>query len=237
MNAPAIPLLELVDASRRYDSADGGPSLEVLRRVSLSIHTGQTVAILGPSGSGKSTLLNVIATLDRPNTGRVLFRGEDVQQRSENELAALRNRSIGLVFQSHHLLPQCTAVENVLIPLLAGANPAEMKEANNRAQQLLERVGLGTRLNHRPAQLSGGERQRIALVRALIRQPVLLLADEPTGSLDRASANAMGNLLRELATEQQMAMVLVTHSVELAARMQRAFELRDGVLVPAGDLT
>jgi lipoprotein-releasing system ATP-binding protein len=189
------------------------------------------VAIVGPSGSGKSTLLNLLGTLDAPDSGSVWFEGRDLTGLSPKELATLRNRRIGFIFQNHHLLPQCTVLENVLIPTLAEQRRAP-EEAVARAGQLLDRVGLGHRIDHTPGRLSGGERQRTAVVRALINQPALLLADEPTGALDRASAGEITRLLTELNLKDGLTLIVVTHSAELAGLMSRAVELRDGQLVP-----
>src|SRR5262245_11885358 len=224
------PLLKLVEVSKSYDALDAAQSVQVLQNISLDIGRGESVAIIGPSGSGKSTLLNIIGTLDRPSSGRVTLDGQDLDQLSEEELARVRNEQIGFVFQAHHLLPQCTVLENVLVPTLARKDRQSRDTAVERGRQLLERVGLGGRLSHRPGQLSGGERQRVAVVRALINQPKLLLADEPTGSLDHASAVELGRLLVELNREQQVTLVLVTHSTELAARMGKIFELNEGKL-------
>jgi ABC-type lipoprotein export system ATPase subunit len=188
------------------------------------------MAVVGPSGSGKSTLLNIIGTLDQPNQGQVLLSGEDVSHLDEATLAAVRNRRIGFVFQAHHLLPHCTVLENVLVPTLPIKDAAERRAAEPRALKLLDRVGLAGRLAHRPGQLSGGERQRVAVVRALINEPMLLLADEPTGALDRSAAQHLGQLLVELNREQGVTLILVTHALELAARMEKMFELRDGRL-------
>jgi lipoprotein-releasing system ATP-binding protein len=203
--------------------------LTILNGVRLAMRRGDALAVTGPSGSGKSTLLHILGTLDRPTTGTVGLLGEDPFARSDAALAGFRNAKIGFVFQDHHLLPQCDVLENVLIPALAGAGagPAE----SQRAMQLLERVGLKNRISHRPAQLSGGERQRVAVCRALINQPVLLLADEPTGNLDRSNAEAVGDLLLELNRVHQTLLVCVTHSGELAARFPRRAELVDGRLV------
>lgn len=218
-------LLALQNVAKSYES------IEVLHDVSLQLGEGDSVAIVGPSGSGKSTLLNLMGALDRPTTGHVLFDGQDLAAQTDNELAALRNRKIGFVFQLHHLLPQCTIMENVLIPAMA--NPAaNMDDLLSRAERLLDRVGLKQRQTHRPGQLSVGERQRTAVVRALINQPKLLLADEPTGSLDRAAAENLGQLLVDLNREETVALVVVTHSTELAKRMSHVFELRDGGLSP-----
>lgn len=189
------------------------------------------MAVTGPSGSGKSTLLYILGTLDKPSSGEVQLDGRNLFLLNERQQAEYRNRNVGFVFQDHHLLPQCTVLENVLIPTLAG-DGAGLEEVA-RAKSLLERVGLGERMEHRPAQLSGGERQRVAVCRALINQPVLLLADEPTGNLDRASAEAVGTLLLEIAREQNTMLLCVTHSSELAARFPRHDELRDGKLVTA----
>ena len=187
--------------------------------------------MVGPSGSGKSTLLNVIGALDRPTSGSVRLEGRALSGLSDDELADLRARRVGFVFQLHHLLPQCTLLENVLAPTLV-APPADRSAAPDRARALLARVGLASRLSHRPGQLSGGERQRAAVVRALINRPALLLADEPTGSLDHHGAEDLADLLVELNAEQQTALLLVTHSAPLAARMARTYQLRDGGLTP-----
>lgn len=223
-------LLELQNVSKRYDSPSGSESVEVLKGISLSIAPGDSVSIIGPSGSGKSTLLNIMGTLDKPSEGRVMLAGEDLGALDEDRLARIRNRQIGFIFQAHHLLPQCTVLENVLVPTLAaqdGRNPAE---EDARARKLLERVGLGRRLSHRPGQLSGGERQRVAVVRALINEPKLILADEPTGALDRASAQNLGELLVDLNQEMGVALIVVTHALELAKRMRKVLELKDGTL-------
>ena len=217
-------LLELKGVSKDY--GDGA----VLREVSLRLGSGEAIAIVGPSGSGKSTLLNIVGTLDRPTFGTVFFDGADVSRLSAAEIAVLRNRQIGFVFQLHHLLPQCTILENVLLPTLAVAAKGRNDEARTRAERLLERVGLGPRKLQLPGQLSGGERQRAAVIRALINQPRLLLADEPTGSLDRASAENLRNLLVDLNRSEGVALIVVTHSLELARGLDRIYEMRDGSL-------
>jgi ABC-type lipoprotein export system ATPase subunit len=244
-------LLELTDVTKRYDSPDAAGAVAVLNGVILAVARGESLAIVGPSGSGKSTLLQIIGTLDQPTGGRVMLAGRNLSQLDDVQLAAVRNRQIGFVFQSHYLLPQCTVWENVLVPTLAesgrtrhsvraasqgnddGAHgvtrPTETAQA--RALRLLKRVGLGERMNHRPGQLSGGERQRVAVVRALINQPELLLADEPTGALDHVSATALGQLLVELNREEGVTLIVVTHALELARRMGRVMELKDGLLV------
>ena len=216
-------LLELRGITKRYDGADD----KVLAGVDLSVAAGESVAVVGPSGSGKSTLLNIMGTLDFPSTGQVMLEGQDVSSLDEKQLSELRNSRVGFVFQLHHLLPQCTILENVLVPALIKGDVAA---AEQRGRELLERVGLSHRLTHRPGQLSGGECQRVAVVRALINQPALLLADEPTGSLARAASDSIGDLLAELNREQGVAMVTVTHSTALAERMGRVLELRDGML-------
>lgn len=206
-----------------------GEPLVVLRGVSLELATGQNLGVLGPSGSGKSTLLSIIGALERPSGGRVTLDGADPFQLDEPRLAAFRNRRIGFIFQDHHLLPQCNVLENVLVPTLAtGATTADDVE---HARTLLDRVGLAERLEHRPAELSGGERQRVAIARALVRRPTLLLADEPTGNLDRSTAQSVADLLLELQRQEQTMMIVVTHSLELAGRLQRRAELDAGRLV------
>jgi ABC-type lipoprotein export system ATPase subunit len=223
-------LMELRNVSKRYESPEGD-GVEVLRNVTLQLGGGEAVAIVGPSGSGKSTLLNIIGSLDRPTSGEVLFEGRDLTKLDEAQMAELRSRQIGFVFQLHHLLPQCNILENVLMPTLTAPAELQTKETVERAERLLERVGLGKRTGHRPGQLSGGERQRAAVVRALVNRPKLLLADEPTGSLDHASAEGLGQLLVELNLEEGVTLVVVTHSTELAGRMGKMFELKDGKLV------
>ena len=222
------PLLQLENISREFPSAENGEPLRVLRGLSLEIGPGESIAIVGPSGCGKSTLLNIIGTLDQPTTGKVTLDGQDLNTLDGNSLAALRNREMGFIFQSHHLLPQCTVMENVLVPTLAHGQATATDE--ERGRRLLERVDLGNRLAHRPGQLSGGERQRVAVVRALINQPKLLLADEPTGALDQATADKLGQLLLELNQEENVTLITVTHSADLANRMARTLELLDGQL-------
>ena len=226
------PLLKLASVTRRYDAPGKPEALTVLAGVSLEIARGESLAIVGPSGSGKSTLLQIMGTLDRPTSGSVTLDGRELGALDELQLASVRNRQIGFVFQSHYLLPQCTVMENVLVPTLACADAALRDGAGGRAERLLERVGLGQRKSHRPGELSGGERQRVAVVRALINQPQLLLADEPTGSLDHASALQLGQLLLELNREEGVTLVLVTHALDLARRMGRVMGLTDGQLKP-----
>jgi ABC-type lipoprotein export system ATPase subunit len=225
--------LKLQDVSKSYDSVLNAPPVRVLDAVSLEVEAGESLAIVGPSGSGKSTLLNIIGALDRPSSGQVFFQGEDLGKWNERALAAFRQRRLGFVFQAHHLLPQCTVLENVLVPALAAPQtPAGRQNALDRGGRLLERVGLGARRDHRPGQLSGGERQRAAVVRALINQPQLLLADEPTGALDRAASEGLSRLLLELNTEEKVTLILVTHAPELADRMKRRCRILDGRLEP-----
>jgi ABC-type lipoprotein export system ATPase subunit len=223
-------LLELKNVVKHYESP-GSMGPQVLKGVDLRILPGETVAVVGPSGSGKTTLLNIIGALDRPTSGRVQLEGADLASLKEEELSHIRNRKIGFVFQLHHLLPQCTVLENVLVPALVDGDASAIRQKADRAHRLLERAGLGDRLEYRPGHLSGGERQRVALVRALINSPQLLLADEPTGSLDRSGSDRMADLLVELNREEGTALIIVTHAENLAERMDRLFELRDGLLV------
>lgn len=211
--------------SKDYPTRSG--PLSVLRDISVELNRSEALAVIGPSGSGKSTLLHILGTLDRPTAGKITLEGTDPFTLPEPQLADFRNRRIGFVFQDHHLLPQCSVLENVLIPTLVGERSTD---ALPWAKQLLERVGLAKRLEHRPAELSGGERQRVAIARALIRKPLLLLADEPTGNLDRTTANVVGDLLLELHGEQQTILVCVTHSAELAARFPKRMEMNEGQL-------
>lgn len=230
MTASSPPLLKLEHVAMRYEAIAGQDTPPVLEDVNLTVEAAESLAIVGPSGCGKSTLLNIIGTLDRPTAGRVLLEGEDLSTLDDDGLARIRNRRIGFVFQEHHLLPQCTVMENVLVPtLVSDTDPAD---ARDRAADLLGRVGLGDRLHHRPGELSGGQRQRVAVVRSLINQPALLLADEPTGSLDRAAAENLWQTLLELNREQRVALIVVTHSAELAKQMHQVLELRDGRLHP-----
>jgi lipoprotein-releasing system ATP-binding protein len=221
-----MPKLVAENVTKEYPTR--GEPLVVLGGVSLAMDAGQTAAILGPSGSGKSTLLSILGTLEPPSGGRVLLDGVDPFRLGERALAGFRNRRIGFVFQDHYLLPQCSVLENVLVPAVA-AGPLR-PETLDRARMLLERVGLGGRLDHRPAELSGGERQRAALARALLLAPDLLLADEPTGNLDRRTADRVGQLLVELQADEPRMVIVVTHSPRLAALVQRQFELDQGML-------
>jgi len=221
-----MPDLTVEHVSKSFPTR--GEPLVVLRDASLALAAGQNAAILGPSGSGKSTLLFIIGTLDAPSSGSVRLNGTDPFSMSESQLAEFRNRHIGFVFQDHYLLPQLTVLENVLVPALAEGSPPPA--TIERARELLSRVGLAERLEHRPAELSGGERQRVGVARALLLKPALILADEPTGNLDRASAASIGELLIELPRQEQAMLLAVTHSLELAQRFERRFELLDGKL-------
>jgi lipoprotein-releasing system ATP-binding protein len=223
-----MAFLKLENVCKSYDSVLNGPPVRVLDGINLGMEAGESAAVVGPSGSGKSTLLNIIGTLDAPTSGRVLLQDQDLAALNEKELAGVRNRKLGFIFQAHHLLPQCTVLENVLVPTLASSDSSHRQSAAERGRRLLERVGLGQRLEHRPGQLSGGERQRVAVVRALINQPQLLLADEPTGALDRAAAEELARLLLELNREEGVTLILVTHAPDLAARMKRVFQIQDG---------
>jgi lipoprotein-releasing system ATP-binding protein len=223
-------MLELVHVAKRYDSPGDKQGLSVLKDITLKVQPGRSLAVVGPSGSGKSTLLNIMGALDHPTGGQVLFDGQDLAVLGEKELAQIRNKQIGFVFQLHHLLPQCTVLENVLVPTLADKKRPTMKEVSDRAEHLLERVGLKEFLLYRPGELSGGQRQRVAVVRALINNPKLLLADEPTGSLDKDSSENIAELLVELNKSEKVTLIVVTHSLGLAERMGQVMELSDGLL-------
>ena len=223
---------------KRYGTA--GPAREVLKDATLRVDSGKSLAIMGPSGSGKSTLLNIVGTLDTADSGSIDIFGQNPFTLNEKQLALFRNQTIGFIFQAHHLLPQCSILENVLLPTIVAKHatrhpvPLPQEERENsaaRARRLIERVGLTARMHARPGNLSGGECQRAAVVRALINGPRLLLADEPTGSLDRASAEAIGALLAEIVREEKAALIAVTHSPELARKMDAVLELRDGTLL------
>ncbi len=203
--------------------------VKVLAGVSFEMKGGEALAVTGPSGSGKSTLLHLIGTLDSPTSGKIEINNQDISSFSETELAKFRNQKIGFVFQDHHLLPQYSVLENVLIPSLAFKNNGEDK--GDRAAILLEKVGLSNRITHRPAELSGGERQRVAIARAMINSPNVLLCDEPTGNLDRKIAASVADLFFELHRDENNILIVVTHSVELANRFERRFELQEGKCV------
>ena len=223
-----MTILEAADVVKSYRGGDGG-TLHILNGVTLAVARGEMVAVVGASGAGKSTLLHVLGALDRPTRGTVRIAGEAIEGRSDEELAALRNRKVGFVFQFHHLLREFSAVENVAMPLRIGG--VGEREAAARASELLARVGLSGRMHHRPSELSGGEQQRTAVARALVTDPAVLLADEPSGNLDHMNAEKLHALFAELARDLEIAMVVVTHNRSLAARADRALLLEDGRLV------
>jgi lipoprotein-releasing system ATP-binding protein len=222
------PVLEARDLVKSYRGGDGG-LIAVLDGVNLTVSRGEMVAIVGESGAGKSTLLHVLGALDRPSAGSVVLAGEAVEGLSDDELAAVRNRKVGFVFQFHHLLREFTALENVMMPLRIGGVAEE--EARRRAERLLDRVGLARRMHHRPSELSGGEQQRTAVARALAVDPAILLADEPSGNLDHMNSERLHDLFAELARDLEIAMVVVTHNRSLAARADRTLLLEEGRLV------
>ncbi len=223
-------LLELINISKKYDSPSGKAPVTILNNISLQVEQGEAIAVVGPSGSGKSTLLNIMGALDKPTSGSVNFDGNNLAEMSENELAHIRNMEIGFIFQLHHLLPQCTVLENVLIPTIPQIKKKSNEEFINRAKKLLEEVGLENHFDYFPAQLSGGEQQRVAVVRALINQPKMILADEPTGSLDQTSANNLGQILIDLNKAENVTLIVVTHSHDLAERMDTVYNLHNGRL-------
>ncbi len=227
-------MIELVDVTKTYGEPGGSGAVSVLKGITLKIEAGRSVVVVGPSGCGKSTLLNIIGGLDHPTSGRVLLEGHDLAGLDDRELARIRNRQIGFVFQLHHLLPQCTVLENVLIPTLAEGDDSSRGEVRRRAEALLARVGLADRLSYRPGELSGGQRQRIAVARALINRPKLLLADEPTGSLDESTSKSIADLLAELNRDEGVTLVVVTHARELASRIGPMMELSGGLLNDRG---
>lgn len=224
-------IVELDNIRKYYETPGNGIRREVLRGVSLQISRGDSLAIVGPSGSGKSTLLNIIGSLDSSSLGSVKYHGEDFANMSEKQLAVIRNQSIGFIFQDNHLLPQLNLIENVLVPVLPQTDRIARQKAKSRAMELLDSVGLADRINQRPGQLSGGECQRAAVVRALINEPELILADEPTGSLDQETAEQMGNLLASINRDHNVALVVVTHAIELAQKMSAVYSLEKGILV------
>ncbi len=223
----ASPSISLDVSGVHKHFATAHDRIEVLRGISFRLAGGDSLAITGPSGSGKSTLLQIVGTLDEPSSGTVEINGSEPFSLPEPELARFRNSTVGFIFQEHYLLPQYSVIENVLVPTLAYPT-SDAKAVREHALELIERVGLSHRLEHRPAELSGGERQRVAVARALVNRPSLLLCDEPTGSLDQATAGAVGDLLGELHSDDSI-LIVVTHSLELAERFGRRFELREGL--------
>lgn len=221
-------MISVQNLSKSYQTP--GETIQVLTDLNLTLDPGDTASIVGPSGCGKSTLLNLLGALDRPTSGSIIIDGQDIASFTDPQASAFRNHSLGFIFQQHHLLPQLTVLENVLIPRLAGdwSEPASTTE--QRARQLLETVGLSHRLNHLPWQLSGGEKLRTAVARALINQPKLILADEPTGSLDPTSTETIADLLLTLNQTQNVTLIVVTHNPDLARRMAKPFELKSGKL-------
>jgi ABC-type lipoprotein export system ATPase subunit len=223
-------MIELRNVTKTYGEPGTPGCVEVLKGISLTITPAQSMAIVGPSGSGKSTLLNIMGALDQPTSGQVLWEGKDLASLGEKGRAEFRNRQVGFVFQLHHLLPQCTALENVLVPTLAKKAGGSQEANLHRAKDLLAKVGLADQMSRRPGELSGGQRQRVAVARALINEPKLLLADEPTGSLDERAADGIADLLKELNFTQGLALVVVTHAARIAARFGRAAAIHDGLL-------
>ena len=223
--------VELSNVSKNYQSPAGEEGVEVFSGINLTLDEGESAAIVGPSGSGKSTLLNVVGVLDKPSGGNVMVDGREVTGLVPEEAAAFRNQTVGFVFQAHHLLPQCTVLENVMVPALAGHGNLTGDSLQKRAEELLEEVGLSHRMHHRPAEISGGEKQRAAVARALVNEPKLLLADEPTGSLDKANADRLTELLATLHETRGLTLLAVTHSTAVASRMGAIYRLDAGKLV------
>ncbi len=221
-------ILELRDVKKSYQIPGSENFQNVLKGVSFKVEKGETVAVTGPSGSGKSTLLNLIGSLDKPDSGDIILKGRSTSDLSVTELAKIRNRETGFIFQMHHLLPQCTVIENILLPTVPSKKNPDIQEITERAERLLHRVGLADKKESRPGQLSGGESQRVAFVRALINSPSLILADEPTGSLDTETSAKLMELLLDLNREEDLTMIVVTHSSEIAGLMDRRLEIRNG---------
>jgi ABC-type lipoprotein export system ATPase subunit len=221
-------LLKLQNISKSYGNPTDSTHQSVLKNLSLDVEQGETLAILGPSGAGKSTLLNIIGTLDYPDSGSIVFKDRSITELSGKELDHFRNREIGFVFQFHHLLPQCNVLENVLIPTLV--DKSDSKQKNKQAEAMLNRLGLWEHRHKKPGQLSGGECQRVAVVRSMINNPSILLADEPTGALDSKNVDAISELLLKLNKEENVTLILITHSMSLASEMGAIYELKEGQL-------
>lgn len=221
-------IAELENITKIYTNKQSGIQREVLKGISLSINKGDALSIVGPSGCGKSTLLNILGTLDMPTSGVMRFNGKEINNLTDNQLADIRNREIGFIFQSHHLLPQLNLLENVLLPTIVLKGRSKKKLALERALKLLEKVGLADKVQQLPGQLSGGECQRAAVVRALINEPALILADEPTGSLDKEAAERIGELLSEINKSEGVSLVVVTHSLSLANKIGNIYNLSEG---------
>lgn len=227
-DAAGNALLQVQNLSKAYTS--NGTVTKVLNKINVTVGTGDLLAIIGPSGAGKSTLLHILGTLDHPTGGSVLYRETDIFSRTPQERARFRNRRIGFIFQFHHLLPEFTAFENTCMPaMIAGVDARDYRE---KASDLLERIGLGNRMHHKPGELSGGEQQRVAVARALIMSPELVLADEPTGNLDSHTGGEVFDMLLELNAHMRTTLIIVTHNEEFARRMPRCITLRDGTVVP-----
>jgi lipoprotein-releasing system ATP-binding protein len=229
MSAPTSPPLEATGVTKVFVGGDGTP-LEILDGLDLTVRSAEAIAITGASGAGKSTFLHILGALDRPTAGRVLLGGQDVSKLSDEALAAVRNRHVGFVFQFHHLLREFTALENVMMPALVGGRG--YGTARDRARELLHEVGLGQRETHRPRQLSGGEQQRVAVARALVNEPLVLLADEPSGNLDKRTSERLHDLLFALRERRNLSLVVVTHNADLAERADRVLQLDGGRLHP-----
>lgn len=227
-------MLELVDITKGYGSPDAPGYVPVLKSLSMTLGAGESMAVLGPSGCGKSTLLNLIGALDKPTEGKIHFMGQELTTLDETKLALIRNREIGFIFQMHHLMPQFTVLENVLIPTLAWPDAGKRSFYRQRAVELIEKMGIAECMERRPGELSGGQRQRTAVARALINSPRLLLADEPTGSLDHETAIAVMNLLSDLNRTEKISLVVVTHAVDLAGKFERIYTLHGGRLTEEG---
>lgn len=223
-------IIEISKLSKSFPSPNGEETVHVFKEVDLAVEAGSSIAIVGPSGSGKSTLLNIIGLLDKPTKGNIEVNQQNLSSLSDKEVAEYRNQTVGFVFQSHHLLPSCTVLENVMVPALAGFGKLGGTELRNRATELLKEVGLDDRLSHLPSQISGGEKQRVAVARALINNPSVLLADEPTGALDQRNSNNLIDLLNQLNEKKGVTLLMVTHSVENANQMKHTYHLNDGHL-------